>query len=295
MLVLANAAAGSADDAEVTAVLRRLRELSDVEVAVPGPDGELAELVSGAAGRSVVVVGGDGSLNAVLQAMVERDVLATAGPLGLVPMGTGNDFARGHGIPLDPGRAVEVALTGPTRPMGLLHDDQGRVVVNVVHVGVAAEATAYAREVKGVLGRTGYLLGAVRAGIGARGWRLRLLVDGEVVLDGASRTLMVSVALGSSVGGGTPVAPTATPDDELADVVVCTATGWASRLAFARDLRAGRHLERADVRLLRGRRVQVEAVAEDTFRVNADGDLVGRRRHSTWTLQPRAWCVRTAG
>ncbi|WP_158548024.1 diacylglycerol/lipid kinase family protein [Desertihabitans brevis] len=295
VLVLANASAGSAETAEVAAVLRRLRGLAEVEVAVPGRDGELSDLVAGAAGRAVVVVGGDGSLNGVLQAMVERDVLAAVGPVGLVPLGTGNDFARGHGVPLDPQRAAQVALTGRTRSVGLLHDDQGRVVVNVVHVGVAAEATAHAEDVKGLLGRTGYLVGAVRAGIGALGWRLRVLVDDEVVLDGGSRTLMVSVALGRSVGGGTPVAPTAAPEDGLADVVVCTATGWAARLGFARDLRAGRHLGRADVRVLRGRRVHVEALAGESFGINADGDLVGRRRRSTWTLEPQAWRIRTAG
>src|SRR5690606_17639571 len=155
--------------------------------------------------------------------------------------------ARGAGLPLDPDAAVDVALTGRPVPRGLLREADGSVVVNAVHCGVAAEATAHAADVKGSLGRAAYLVGALRAGLTSTGWHLRVVVDGEVVVDGSERVLMVSAAVGSSVGGGTPLAPGADPADDLVEVLVALSASPPARIGFARDLRKGRHARRDDV------------------------------------------------
>ncbi len=295
VLVFANAAAGSADNDEVESALRVLRESRAVDVVVPDHGGGLDEAAERAAGRDVVVLGGDGSLHACIAALDRAATLSRVRAVGLVPLGTGNDFARTMDLPFDPADAARVALHGRGKKIDLLHDDQGGIAVNVVHAGIAAEATSHAEGVKGLLGAGGYAVGALRAGVNAHGWLLRVTVDDDVVTDGTQPVLMVSVAVGRSVGGGTQVAPHASPFDGQAQVMVCTATQPAARASFALALRRGRHTERDDVTVVRGRTVTVEATDEHAFGINTDGDLEGEHRSRTWTMQDDAWVCRTAG
>ena len=83
---------------------------------------------------------------------------------------------------------------------------------------------------------------------------------------------MVGVANGRTIGGGAELAPDASPDDGLVDVVVATSTGPLARLGFATSLREGDHVERDDVLVVRGRSVTVTG---EEFPVNADGELYG--------------------
>lgn len=293
LLVLANRAAGSAQDTAVDAALAVLRAGAEVEMVVPEGPEETREALRGAAGRELVVLGGDGSVHSCIDALVRLELLAGAGPVSVIPLGTGNDLARGLGLPQDPEEAALVALQGVPQPMDLLLDDEGGVVVNVVHAGVGAEATAGAENVKGALGTAGYALGAVRAGISTTGWCLRVSVDDAVVHDGSERLLMVTVGLGSSIGGGARAVPQAEQGDGLADVVLVSATGPLARASFALQLRSGNHVGREDVRTLRGRKVAVEAVDDgNAFRVNADGEVAGPMLSRTWTVLPRAWSCR---
>ncbi|PFG38951.1 YegS/Rv2252/BmrU family lipid kinase [Georgenia soli] len=293
LLVLANAAAGSADDAAVAAALGVLRAGAEIEVVVPDGPEDTLEAVSRAAGREIVVLGGDGSVHGCLDALVRLRLLVEAGPVSVVPLGTGNDLARGLGLPQDPEEAALVALQGVPRPMDLLRDDVGGVVVNVVHAGVGAEATAGAENVKGPLGTAGYAIGAIRAGVSATGWCMRVMVDGEVVHDGGERLLMVTVGLGPTIGGGARAVPQATIGNGMADVVLSAATGPLARAAFALQLRRGHHLRRKDVRAVRGRTVTIEAVdGDNAFRVNADGEVAGPVTSRTWEVLPHAWSCR---
>ena len=296
VLVLSNAGAGSSQEEVVREVCRELDSCSDggLEVVTPGDDEEYAAAVATAVGRDVVVMGGDGSVHRFLQAVHDQDLLGRIGAVGVVPLGTGNDLARGAGIPLDPQEAARVAVGGARTPRGLLVDDAGEVVVNVVHAGVAAEATAHASEVKGVLGKAGYAWGALRAGLTSKGWHLRVLVDGEAVADDERPELMVSLALGSSVGGGTPVAPHARADDGKVEVVVAHGVSPLQRVRFALDLRKGRHTRREDVTLTSGREVVVRAQREvDAFRINTDGEVEEQRvTERSWRLLDQGWTLR---
>ncbi len=293
VLVIANAAAGSASDEDVDFVLAALRERAETEVVIPDDGDAMVEALRSADGRDVVVMGGDGSLNWVLGTCVEHDLFGGIGAIGLVPMGTGNDFARGMELPLDFPEAVRVALEGRPQDCDLLVDEDGQVVMNAVHAGVAADATGNAQSLKGVLGIGGYAVGAMKAGMSTKGWELAVWVDGEEVLDEDHDALMVTVAVGGTVGGGTSVAPDAEATDRKLDVMIATALGVWDRLTFAADLQKGSHVERDDVQVVQGSEVTIKSVDPDRqFLVNADGDLGEKYVERTWTLRPRAWVCR---
>lgn len=287
LLVLSNAGAGSADDAVLDAVLTVLREGAEVRSAPMGDPCELDGLLAEHPGHRPVAAGGDGTLHLLVAALHARGELADR-VLGLVPMGTGNDFARTLGLPVDPVEAAGVVLRGRPRALDLLTDDAGGVVVNMVHLGIGAQANKDGTPLKPALGAAAYKVGAVSAGFRVRGWELEVIVDGRTVADGRRRVLQVGIGNGRTIGGGTALTPDAVPDDGLAEVMVSTATGALSRLRYARLLARGRHPEHAAVVVVRGRDVGVSGPATP---VNCDGELGEPVRSRRWTVRPGAWRI----
>lgn len=290
-VLLANAEAGRAEDEDVEAARTVLGDHGPVEVVRTGDIDDLDRVLDGLGGRRLIVAGGDGSMHLVLQRLHDRDRLEA--DLGLVPLGTGNDLARGLGIPLDAARAAQIAATGPVRAFDLLVDDGGGVVVNAVHAGLGAEAAQRSERMKAGLGVLAYPLGALIAGVQEDGWRLEVEVDGERVRAGEDdRCLMVGVANGPSIGGGAPLCPTAEPEDGLLDVVVVGSVGAAARAAFGAALREGRHLERPDVVHRRGTQVRISG---EPVRFNADGEVSEPVSDRTYRVRPHAWRLRVPG
>ncbi|MGY1672225.1 diacylglycerol/lipid kinase family protein [Geodermatophilus sp. SYSU D00710] len=295
LLVVANRSAGSADEERLARALEVLRAGADVEVAATADAADLDRVVAGRAGRRLVVAGGDGSVHAVVAALDRAGALDPADPLGIVPLGTGNDLAGALGLPDDPAGAARCVLGGDPRRLDLLRDDAGGVVVNAVHAGIGVRAADEAAGLKERFGALAYPIGAAVAGLAGAEHRLRVTVDGAVVTapdgwaaDGRTPLLVVGVCNGPTIGGGTALAPRADPGDGLADVVVSAATGPAARAAYALALTAGRHLDRDDVVRVRGREV---AVSGEPVALDADGDLLPPVPARTWRVAAGAWSV----
>jgi YegS/Rv2252/BmrU family lipid kinase len=297
LLVISNADAGTADEESLEAALKVLREHCSVEVQATSKPGELDSALHRAGSRRIVVAGGDGSMHAVVAALHRRHDLEGA-VLGLLPLGTGNDFARANDIPLDIEEAAEVICTGTPRPMDLVVDEVGEIVVNNVHAGAGAVASRRGAKWKerlhaiGVgkvnLGRLGYPIGAVSAWVKPPFIRVRIEVDGAVVVDMDQPILMVAVGNGPNVGGGTELTPHADPGDGKVDVMVSRAIGPLSRFGYGAALAVGRHPERDDVIYLRGTTVSVSG---EEFWCSADGEMYGPERHRSWRVEPAAYSL----
>lgn len=285
LLVITNREAGTADEESLDAALAVLRGSASVEVAATSNPGELDGVLHRAGSRRIVVAGGDGSLHAVIAALHRRQELTTA-VLGLLPLGTGNDFARGTDLPLDPVAAAEVVLRDNPRPMDLVVDEVGEVVVNGVHVGVGAEASRRGAGLKRRFGRIGYPIGAALTAIDPPTVRVRVEVDGSPACDLDEPVLMVAVGNGPSVGGGTSLTPDADPGDGQVDVLISRSTGPLARVLYAVRLGFATHHQREDVTYLRGSRVSVSG---GPFWCSADGEVYGPERHRTWHVEPAAY------
>lgn len=295
LLVITNADAGTADEAARDEALDVLRAGADVAVAATSSPEELDEVLADTDDCAVVVVGGDGSLHAVVAALHRRRTLGTT-LLGLVPLGTGNDFARTLEIPFEPAEAAEVVLAGHARSLDLIVDDQDGVTVNSVHAGAGADAGERGARWKGRLGsigvgklnlgKLGYPIGALQTAVRPPSLRLRVEVDGEVVTDVDTRVLMVAVGNGTSVGGGAPITPDADPGDGLLDVVVAKPAHAADRFALALRVPFGSHEDHRTVEAVRGRSITLTG---GPFRCNSDGEIGDPVRSRTWEVHPSAY------
>lgn len=287
LLLITNAEAGTTDAENIEKALAVLRGAGDVEVCATANPGELDGVLHRRGSRRVVVAGGDGSLHAVIAALHRRQELGDA-VVGLIPLGTGNDFARGSGIPLDPEEAARLVVKGDARPVDLIVDCAGNVVVNNVHLGAGAQASRKAHKWKQRLGRVGYPIGALLAAVNPPFVRLRIEVDGEEVADLAHPILMVAVGNGPTVGGGAEITPEADPEDGKMDVMISFAIGPLARIGYALRFRKGEHHERGDVKYLRGSTVSVTG---QDFYCSADGEVYGPERHRTWHVERGAFRV----
>lgn len=297
LLVITHAEAGTPHAESLEAALDVLRAGASIEVATTANPGELDGVLHRAGSRRIVVAGGDGSLHAVIRALHRRRELVDK-VLGVIPLGTGNDFARGVGLPLDPADAAYVVLSGQVRPVDLLVDEVGEIVVNSVHVGAGAQASRLGAVMKNALGsvglgrvnlgRLGYPLGAAVTGLRPPTLRLRVKVDGEVVHDLDQPLLMVALGNGSHVGGGAELTPDADPRDGRIDVMISGAMGPMSRLAYAVRLGQGERHRGGEVSYLRGTTVSVSGEA---FWCSADGEVYGPERQRTWRVERAAYSM----
>ena len=282
-LLLTNAGAGSADGQRVDAVVKILEVEGPVEVVLLEKATSLDQALDERAGRRLIVAGGDGTLHRTVAALYRRGELPHT-ELGLIPLGTGNDFARSAGVPLDPEEAAELVLTGTLQPVDLVVDDAGDIAVNNVHLGVGAEASRRGAVWKERLGRVGYALGMLQASV-SRAFRLEVEIDGQRVAMPNRPVLEVSVGNGATVGGGLPLNPGAQPADGKLDVIVSFAAGPLRRVSYGLDILRARHPERGDV--LR-RSCDTVTVAGEPFYTSADGEIYGPTPRRTWTLEQGA-------
>jgi diacylglycerol kinase (ATP) len=213
---------------------------------------------------AVVAVGGDGMLNAVLQA-----VAGTGMPLGLVPAGSGNDFARLLGITVhDPVAAADVVAAGHLRTV-----DAARVgdrwFAGVLSSGFDSNVNERANAMRWPRGRSRYNI-AILAEL-----RVFEALPFTIVLDGESlqrEAMLVAVGNGSSYGGGMQVCPGAVPDDGLLQVTIL---GRISKPEFLRvfpKVYKGTHIEHPAVTVHDARSVALQAPGAVAY---ADGERVG--------------------
>jgi diacylglycerol kinase (ATP) len=217
----------------------------------------------------VVALGGDGHVGTCANGLA-----GTGAALGVIPAGTGNDFARLLGLSFkDPLSAVRLLENPGIRTLDTVRvrtPQQDRYYVNVAGAGFDSEVNAYANRMRRIKGKAKYVVATFALLPGFKAGRFHVVVDGqEHELPG----MLIAVGNGVSYGGGMKVCPTAVPDDGLIDLCVI---GDISKPDFIRTFPKvfkGRHIDHPKVTVLRGREVTISA--ERTLQVFADGEHVG--------------------
>ena len=261
---------GHADRLDIREAVERLRRDGlDVEVRVTWEAGHagLFTREGAEAGRRVVAGGGDGTIHEVAQELYEHD----GAVMGILPLGTANDFATSLGVPTaDVEAALRLAVTGENvHPVDAIRVDD-EVVVNLATAGPATRVTVETPDgLKRALGELSYAVSGIA--------RLPALQGQEGTvrapeLDWSGRFLAVAVGNGSQAGGGVILCPDARIDDGLLDIRVVPEGDGAGALLLDSLLR-GRDtvLDEASF----GHRASwVEIETAEPLYVNLDGEPV---------------------
>jgi YegS/Rv2252/BmrU family lipid kinase len=215
----------------------------------------------------VIIGGGDGTLNSAAAGIVDTGL-----PLGVLPLGTANDFARTIGIPADPIEAARLILSTTPRSIDL-GEVNGHLFFNVASIGFSAElAGELTKKAKKRWGKLGYAI------VGARLLARSRLFTAYVEHDGSVeeiRTMQVSVGNGRHYGGGMTVEATATADDGRLDFYSLEVDHWWRLLSLLPSLRKGTHGRWDDVRAFQTTEIIVKTSKPRA--VDTDGEL------TTWT------------
>jgi YegS/Rv2252/BmrU family lipid kinase len=214
-------------------------------------------------GQAVIVMSGDGLIG-----QVGGELAGTGTPLGVIPGGRGNDFARVVGIPTDIGGAVDLLAAGATREIdvGVVND---RRFLCIASCGFDSDCNRIANETRFIKGNLVYLYSALRA---LAAWEPATFT---VVLDGESHRFTgysVAVANSRAYGGGMFIAPDAELDDGMLDVVWIAQVAKLRFLANLPKVFKGSHVANDEVTVLRA--AEVELSADRPFAIFADGDFV---------------------
>lgn len=288
-VLLVNRNAGGVNDRTTGLVCRRLATGCRVDVAVTSDATEAEDVIRDLGDRTLVVVGGDGTLHDALNRLDRHDMLPGA-RIALVPLGTANALARGLGLPLDPSLACDVVRTGRPRTLDLFESDD-RVIANDVHTGVGVVGQQRVVIAKRMIGRFAYPIVNTTTALMTAGWPIRVEVDGVEIAGEDEPSLGVGVGNTAVIGNGTQVWPGACPDDGLLDVVVAFARGRTDRIALGLAAARGRHVGRDDVRSGRGREVRIKGGPGCH---NADGELWQDITDQTYRVRPGGWRVLTS-
>jgi len=272
-IILHGKAAGNAGLRSAVHTLRQAGNVVEVRVTwEPGDAQRLTTEAVADAGSGkidcIVAGGGDGTINEVFATAYGAGLPARCS-LGILPLGTANDFAHATGVPLQDLTAA-LRLVATTAPqwidIGLLND---RPFINLVSGGFGSRVTVETDpELKKRLGGLAYVLTGIShfAEVSANSGRFRAQ---GFAWEG--RFIAVAIGNGRQAGGGVPLCPDALIDDGLLDLTILPELDRAERLdAFARLLRDGAASIRAG--LVTSRSAWIEYESENALNVNLDGE-----------------------
>jgi YegS/Rv2252/BmrU family lipid kinase len=244
----------------------------------PGHATRLAREAVAAGYRTIVAVGGDGTLNEVVNGLIVDGRADPAVRLGVIPAGTGSDFGRGIGLPRDPLAAALRLLQAEPRwfDLGQATCKLGegtnvRYFINVAGLGFdGAVADRVNRSGKALGGTISYLTNVVLTLFAYSNKRVRWTLDGQP-RDEVLNSVIVANA--SCFGGGMKISPNSRADDGLFHVITLGDWGKAEFLATVPRVYTGTHLTHPKVKEYVGREVAVEA--DGRMFLQAEGDLFG--------------------
>jgi len=270
VLFIVNPIAGKGNAAkEATRIKEVMDGIKEVEYNIefterPGHAMKLAK--SGVAmGYDIIyAVGGDGTVNEVMNGLVGTDCA-----MGVIPAGSGNDFARSLGIHKDTEKAITETINGAKKyiDIGIINE---RYFVNIASVGFDAEVVLATQKAKGYFlsGSAAYIVGLISTIFMRKADRLKMKIGHE---EFERETLLVAVANGKYYGGGMMAAPEAILDDGLFDVCLIDRVSKTRMLLLFPKFMKGQHGKLKEVSFYKTREVWIES--SKPISVNVDGEV----------------------
>lgn len=230
---------------------------------------EIAKKYSSMDDYRIYAVGGDGTLNEVLNGMI-----GSGSSLGCIPGGSGNDFIRSIVKTFDRRQILMNTVLGQVEEIDVAAID-GRYYINIASVGFDANVVVNVESFKAIKylpNKFAYLASVLKTAREFSNTKLRIVVDQE---EFETDAFMVAIANGQYYGGGIRIAPQADLKDGLLDILIVQDMTTAKIMKFLPKAIPGKHLHLEEVILLRGK--NVELYADEPSFVNIDGEIEARR------------------
>jgi YegS/Rv2252/BmrU family lipid kinase len=281
--IILNPVAGRGYGAKAESELRQHLEAEGVDFDLVRTDGpwhaaELAEQAANDGFEIVVAAGGDGTTNEVVNGLMAASQNGLSGTLGVIPVGSGSDFANNVGIPAGLQDACRRLASGQTRILDVcrvtVQGQRPRYFDNTVNVGFGGIVTVEALKVKRLRGMALYLPVVLKTVFLAQNPRVTVEYDDQVL---ALPAVMICVGNGPREGGGFFCTPHAQPDDGLLDVCIVREIGRVAMLGLIPHFMKGTHVDREPVTMVRARRVTISS--PDDLVAHMDGEVLCTDAH----------------
>lgn len=306
-LVILNPIAGHGNGEKVRRQIERALRAGGLDFDLAGTTAPraavtLAENAQRSGYETLISVGGDGTVGEVVNGMMRASNGEAAGTLGIISVGSGNDFVKSFSPQLGvvpSGKhagwrsGVARVLAGKTRGV-----DVGRIVAdhpapgfdalhyfaNSFDTGFGAHAAMHAHDFRFLQGTPMYLAAVLKTLVKYSLPRVKIVLD-DVQIEQTST--MIAVANGRCIGGGFWVAPTARNDDGLFDVMIAEGLGRLGILSLLPKVMRGTHIYDPRVRYVKATRVVIES--RDPLVIEADGEIpfIGAERAEIEILPKR--------
>lgn len=228
----------------------------------------------------VIVGGGDGTLNAAVDGLVNTQL-----PLGILPLGTANDLARTLGIPKSLPAACQVIARGNVQHIDLGWVN-GKHFFNVASLGLSVQITQrLTKEAKRRWGVFAYAITAIEAMWRSRPFYAEIRLNGQII---QGKTIQIAVGNGRYYGGGMAIVHDARINDQRLDVYSLEIQHWWQMLALLPALRSGRH--RASSGVLAFHAQEIEIDTHKPHPINTDGEIT-TYTPARFRVLPRALAV----
>lgn len=248
----------------------------------PGHATALAKEAVDAGFDVIVAVGGDGTLRETAMSVIHTDRV-----LGLLPCGTGNDYARPLGIPTEPEAAIDILLGGENRVVDA-GEANGIVFFNIAGFGFDVDVLDYTEQFKPKCksGETAYRLGCLKAVLGLKLRKTTLTFpDGTI----ERNVLMAAAGIGTHFGGGMNVLPESDMSDGLLDVCIAHDVNRLKLLSLLPKFIKGRHVGLPVITYRKT--TEVSVVCDPVSRIEVDGERMDGTP-VTFRVLPKALTVR---
>lgn len=270
MTIIVNPVAGRGDGREYMKrikglALRKKGVLRVLATEYPGHGTKLAQSEVDRGAREIVIVGGDGTISEVVNGVVGHPVT-----IGIVPVGTGNDFARSLHLPLrNPEGAWNVIESGTVRRLDVGECDQ-KYFISSFGIGFPVQAVEAMRRMRLLRGSGAFLVGVLRALLELKAVSARIEIDGTTMEKDCAMVLVQNTPF---LGGGLRIAPKALLDDSLLDVVVVEALERLNVLVNLPKVYRGLHENHPKFSAFRAKKVVISS--RTRLRTMHDGEVGG--------------------
>lgn len=270
LLFIVNPIAGKGNTRKAVPYIRKFCENNDLEYSIiqTTKQGEAPQIVrDNCAGYSVVVaVGGDGTVLEVTNGLAGTDI-----PLGVIPLGSGNDFARSVNIPMgfeNIEECLQIITEKPAQPVDLARFN-GRVFLNIASIGFDAEIIRDLHRIKRFIkGKGAYLLSVFAKFLTYKPKDVELLLDDKKI---TTKAFLVAICNGNFYGGGMMVNPNGSITDGLLDVILIKPVARYKIPILLQKFIKGGHLSLPFVSSYQCREVKISS--PEPLVVNVDGEL----------------------